>query len=365
MNLSDKYLQILHSSPILEENKAKFQLFHIGFTCMTLLDHFFCMLCLDISQSVKSEQENNFVQLNDFNYLYLPSFCHKVQPLLLELFLNCARKRWIAKSIERLFLELFKITLVAKYDQQSAAIVLDKYAPETRDSLMNLFFETPMPNVLNEEINYSAEGNNEEEINNTLCNYLGEKNITTLEDRLRPGRFSEDGFLDEDQKLSSIILTDAALLSKIGVHQDAIALRMEMIILWCEILEAKKVLENYTLSEEDLLRLKTNEAKLEEMTQANNNPLDLENTFTIVKVTTWGRAQEDPFYPTLGNPSVYANQDFIVQNKKLTAKGEEDIQPLSFSKMMPSLIRRFCFFEGPGTHFRVDPLHAARVLDLL
>jgi len=94
----------------------------------------------------------------------------------------------------------------------------------------------------------------------------------------------------------------------------------------------------------------------------------------------YGGYQEDPFIEAF--TSYGSSRDYGVVNRQLYPDvNPEDLmgafnlieyinkkkvfERLEFSEMLPSLIRRYCFFEGPGLVYRVDPVLVARTFGLI
>jgi len=55
-------------------------------------------------------------------------------------------------------------------------------------------------------------------------------NIDRIEARMRPGAFSESGFLDASERLAEVVERDAAVLARLGVSHEEIADRLERLV---------------------------------------------------------------------------------------------------------------------------------------
>jgi hypothetical protein len=234
-------------------------------------------------------------------------------------------------------------------------------APEARDTLLNCAFKTPLPNLLPSENTLSQM--TQLEVDAIICQYTLES-ISELESRLRPGKESEHGFIGMFQHFGTTVIEDAKTLVGLKVSRHAIADMMELIIAQ----EATVAFRhNEKLDPERWAKITGELEKWKKQTG-----VDPAATFHIQSLGD-NNYQSDPFHPTYDNPTSKADVEYWVMSKAScppnTEKSDCESWPhqhtLRFSKLHPSLIRRACFFEGPGMEYRVEPAHAAKVLGLI
>jgi hypothetical protein len=234
-------------------------------------------------------------------------------------------------------------------------------APEVRDTLLNCAFKTALPNLLPSEATLSQM--TQPEVDAIICQYTLET-ISELEARLRPGVESEHGFIGMFQHFGTVVINDAKKLMSLKVSRGAIADMMDLIVAYEQTIAFKHVEK----LEPD--RWSKIVAELEKWKQVTG--VDPVSSFHVQSLGD-KNYQSDPFHPTYDNPTVKADVEYWVMNKKQSPPGTETSDceswpaqyTLRFSKLHPSLIRRACFFEGPGMQYRVEPEHAARVFGLL
>lgn len=59
---------------------------------------------------------------------------------------------------------------------------------------------------------------------------LTPEQIKQLEEQLKPGRSSQQGFLGEHERLTDVIREDAATLERLGVTHEELADRLEYVV---------------------------------------------------------------------------------------------------------------------------------------
>jgi hypothetical protein len=176
--------------------------------------------------------------------------------------------------------------------------------------------------------------------------------------RLRPGAWSEMGFLGADESLEEVLARDAETMVRLGLSYDELADALD------EVMTA--VLEMYRkpVPEEEIplaIARQTNFPNLyrpETIPRFNlHNLPDIQLGFRRdhlqVFVVSYKGWQECPW----GDAASGMN-DFMIVNRET---GESVTAP----ELMPHLVRAHHFFEGLGTPFRTDPERLARVLGLV
>jgi hypothetical protein len=197
-----------------------------------------------------------------------------------------------------------------------------------------------------------------------LCQYTLES-IDQLHQRLRPGVESSVGFLGTHQWLAPTIIHDARRLSELKVDRDRISLTLELVTALHE------VKSNDILREEDSERFKIIESRFLDL----KNQVGFDPDEKIFIHAIEGRHVADPFHPTYDNPTANADKIYWVIRKEdlpsnpppgplLPEQHWPQDKCIRFTKLHPVLIRRACFFEGPGTKYRLDPEKCIRVLGL-
>ncbi|MFB0543825.1 MAG: hypothetical protein ACETVR_03490 [Candidatus Bathyarchaeia archaeon] len=182
--------------------------------------------------------------------------------------------------------------------------------------------------------------------------------VKKLEFRMRPGRWSEKGFLGSHEKLMDVIRDDTATLKRLGVTHDQIADKIEELL--------KAGIEWDSAGALKLLKV------LEELEKGREGcrvrRLSLHDIPVIighfnVKVKRYRGHQRCPWAKdqdhrcTVGSGPKYGNTDFVITNNRT---GEA----LRGPGLIVHLIRDHHFFEGRQSPYRVDPEKAARVLEL-
>jgi len=132
------------------------------------------------------------------------------------------------------------------------------------------------------------------------------------------GNYSKGGFLGRGEGLLEVVHGDEETVRNLGVTHDEIADRIEYFI------------KSYRFGEKDII-----DDKYE------------------VNADGYMGMQECPWE----DPADYGAMDYSVKNLRLN-------ETLSFPGLIVHLIRAHHFYEGRKSPYRVDPVHAVRVLDL-
>jgi len=168
--------------------------------------------------------------------------------------------------------------------------------------------------------------------------------VRVIEQRMRPGRLSESGFLDDSEPLIDVIDRDLELLRNVGITTKQIADRLETAVE-----QAFRVIELL-----DRSRTKDNE----------ESQLDLWSTGVRIgpwelREVSWRGSQVCPFvnaYGVVCHGDSHGCSDFSLINIRMQ-------KFLTFPGLAIHLIREHRFFEGNVPH-RVDPLVACEVLEI-
>lgn len=168
--------------------------------------------------------------------------------------------------------------------------------------------------------------------------------VRVIEQRMRPGRLSESGFLDNSERLIDVIDRDLELLAKVGITPKQVADRLETVVE-----QGFHVVNLVSRS----------------FTKDNRGvPLDLYDTGVRIgpwelRGVSWHGSQVCPFVNADGvvcNCGSHASWDFSLTNIRTQ-------KILTFPGLAIHLIREHHFFEGSVPH-RVDPLVACEVLEV-
>ena len=183
--------------------------------------------------------------------------------------------------------------------------------------------------------------------------------IKKLEFRMRPGNWSEGGFLGPHERLMEVIREDDETLKRIGVTHEQIADKIE------ELVKAGR--EWYGIVGRVLIKLGDElEDWIEGFRGLRLGPSDIPfvvGNFSITvkryrgyQLCPW--AKDHDHLCTVGSGPRYGDTDFVITNNRT---GEE----LRGPGLIVHLIRDHHFFEGKQSPYRVDPEKAARVFKLI
>ncbi len=187
---------------------------------------------------------------------------------------------------------------------------------EMVDAFQGLITGTPLPDILPPELDQQSP----EQIEAALASYSG-ITVAQLYERLLPGQLCSGGFIKPGEHLGALIANDAATLRSLGLSRHELADRLA-----------------------------------ELMAQA---PPDMQwhdvPPFQICGAAAMGH-QHDPFhiYDVYVLHGHLGSMDFDIRRGDLR---------LYFGNLQLALIRRACFFGGPGC-YRIDPAAAVELLQL-
>jgi hypothetical protein len=182
--------------------------------------------------------------------------------------------------------------------------------------------------------------------------------IPELEERMRPGAMSHEGFLGPTESLDAVLARDRRTLEEAQVTYDQVADALERVLQLA--LDQEDDLRNQEYSElvkpyvpiPDLLRPESiPRFSLDNLPDPETGYL-VEGTLQVFFVAFLG-LQDCPwdcgYIP-------WSSFDFLILNRR---SGEDITGP----GMIVHLIREHQFFEGSESPYRVEPLKAIRVLE--
>lgn len=179
--------------------------------------------------------------------------------------------------------------------------------------------------------------------------------VPELEKRMRPGMYSDQGFLGEYESLEEIIDTDKRKLLELNVSYEQISHSIENLLLkWAH---AKRS------NIQEWLARSTRFPRLHQPETTPN--FSLENLPQVDKgyvfgkfhvfVTEWRGFQNCPW--GCQSDTGLGSIEFLILNR-------ESGLYFTGSGLAVHLIRDHHFFEGKGVPYRIDPERAAKVLEL-
>jgi hypothetical protein len=166
---------------------------------------------------------------------------------------------------------------------------------------------------------------------------MSREHFKTLEKRLKPGEASASGFLGNGEFLDSIVHADRATLQKLGITHKQIADKLHGLFV-----------KAFTAWKRELEKTGNEDSYY----QAREKGVLLEKGRFHVSARGWKSPQFCPWEDGAGG-----RHDFVIKN---TRTGET----LQLSELIPHLVKEHHFFEGKATHYRLDPKHAVKVLEL-
>lgn len=155
--------------------------------------------------------------------------------------------------------------------------------------------------------------------------------IEELERRMRPGMFSEGGFLGKEESLVNVLCRDAIKLQELGVTYSQLANKLEELIVI-----ALKTPRQITKMEDFVIQL---------------------TIYDGFQICPWTSDMRLGKCEAGGGP-MYASIDWIIQNTAINRK-------MSGPGFIIHLIRAHHFFEGFNSPYRVDAQKLAQLFGLL
>jgi hypothetical protein len=194
---------------------------------------------------------------------------------------------------------------------------------------------------------------------------FGRVDYAKLEKRMRPGAWSECGFLGERESLREVLDSDAATLIELGVTAKALADTLGLLIRAPDAVVARRF--------QDRLGGKFDDVPPRHQREAERVFAAVVERFGSLEVSDAGEVfvgdryeveqqmylggQECPWGPREGKLCGYGSHDWRIRN---TVRDVE----LSGSELIVHLIGEHGFFEGPATPYRTDPRALATLLEL-
>jgi hypothetical protein len=177
--------------------------------------------------------------------------------------------------------------------------------------------------------------------------------IQELEHRMRPGQYSQGGFLGPNESLEVVIAQDEQALARLGISHDQVANTLETIIE--NVHEQEKALPWDQRSERQTNFPSPRRPEANPLFSKNHLP-DTSIGYLVgslqVFIHQWRGFQNCPW----GCADV-GSFDFMILNRKT---GESFSAPA----LIIHLIRVHHFFEGVSSPYRVDPERVFRVLEI-
>jgi hypothetical protein len=174
-----------------------------------------------------------------------------------------------------------------------------------------------------------------------------------IEQRCRDLHFSQFGFLKEEQTLHETITTDLAYLQSVGITCRQISDRLKYLIRAAD-----------TVPSAGYLTIKPKFPRPQGwiLHSVNSSVIADEHGKYEIHIATFNSAQECPFQKESSARREhfgyqYGAQEVILVNCQTKAQ-------LRFSTLLPHLIKRHAFFEGPGLTYRLEPAALIEFLQL-
>jgi hypothetical protein len=160
---------------------------------------------------------------------------------------------------------------------------------------------------------------------------LTPEQIAEIEARMRDRAFSESGFLGPGESLTARIADDARTLAQRGITHAQVAARLETLVArraraWALARRQRRMIVD---------------------------PVQVEPGFSVQSLRFMG--YQDCPWAAAGCPSTDSTHE--VHNARLG-------RSLTFSGLMPHLVRDHRFFEGIDRPYRLDPIDAIEVLEI-
>jgi hypothetical protein len=184
--------------------------------------------------------------------------------------------------------------------------------------------------------------------------------IDELERRMRPGAWSHEGFLGEDERLEDVLQADRQTLKELGLTVEELAHSLERLLSATEIfwLEGS---EDLNLGPE---RVESARASIKAVEQALGH-VETQRTVLGDLAIVGGRyevftiafagSQECPWSRSPAPACAWASTDWAIRDR------HRDLR-MRGPSLIVHLIREHGFFEGPASPYRVDPRELAELL---
>jgi hypothetical protein len=184
---------------------------------------------------------------------------------------------------------------------------------------------------------------------------IPELSISELERRMRPGVYSEEGFLGQTESLEAVLTRDRHTLEEAQVTYDQVADALESVLQ--SAFDQRKQLSTQEIEKRHV--------ELSNLCRPWPVPRFSPDHLPDPEKGYWVEGTLQVFFtvyrgfqlcPSCGN-STWGYFDFLILNRR---SGESITGP----GLIVHLIREHQFFEGSESPYRVEPLKATRVLEL-
>ena len=183
--------------------------------------------------------------------------------------------------------------------------------------------------------------------------------VAELERRMRPGAWSDCGFLGETESLNDVLVRDESTLSELGVTCDELAERLSLLIkapaagvppLSAGLLAFLR--EAYPSAEEEMQAVRAMVVqRFGSLEYADSGSARVAGRYEI-ELTTYLGYMDCPW-----GDREHASTDWRIRN---TARDLE----LRGPTLITHLISEHSFFEGPASPYRVEPRALTELLEL-
>jgi hypothetical protein len=173
-----------------------------------------------------------------------------------------------------------------------------------------------------------------------------------LEARMRPGAWSEKGFLGPDESLTEVIERDAGTVRTMGLTYEDLADGLEQLLTAYQAVkgEALKAAMEARRTHAEFI------ASIERVINSGPGFAVAELNFMGDQECPWGH-----YDPSAPQPA-WSSSDWQIRNLRT---GEQMPRPGMYGPgLIIHLIRDHHFFEGLNSPYRVDPVELARLLEL-
>jgi hypothetical protein len=190
------------------------------------------------------------------------------------------------------------------------------------------------------------------------CLALESHLVTTsmLEARMRPGAWSDGGFLGPDESLTEVIERDASAIKILGLGYEQFADGLERLLSAYQALKWQ-AMDDAMNAQQD----KPGVIDHAEFTRSLQRVTDLDLRFAVAEWNSMGH-QPCPWDDDDTGASRWSSSDWLVRN--LRTGQEMPLPGMEGPGLIIHLIREHGFFEGLNSPYRVDPIALARLLEL-
>jgi hypothetical protein len=177
-----------------------------------------------------------------------------------------------------------------------------------------------------------------------------------LEARMRPGAWSDGGFLGPDESLTEVIERDASAIKILGLGYEQFADGLERLLTAYQALKGQAMDDAMNAQQDKPGVIGHGDFKrsLERVT-------DLDSRFAVAEWNYMGH-QRCPWEDDDVGASRWSSSDWLIRN--LRTGQQMPLPGMEGPGLIIHLIREHHFFEGLNSPYRVDPIELARLLEL-